>query len=42
MFGVSAAIPGDMGWVFIVIPHKLAIAVRKLAVMTCTGAALPL
>ena len=42
MVGVSATIPGGVGWVFIATPHKLAIAVQKLAVMTCTGAALPL
>ena len=42
MFGASAATPGDVGWVFIATPQKLAIAVPKLAIMTCTGAALPL
>ena len=42
MFGASAAKPGDVGWVFIATPHKLAIAVQKLSVMTYTGAALPL
>ena len=39
---MAAAAPGGVGWVFIATPHKLAIAVQKLAVMTCTGAALPL
>ena len=34
MVGASAAIPGGVGWVFIATPHKLAIAVQKLAVMT--------
>ena len=42
MVGASAATPGGVGWVFIATPHKLAVAVQKLAVMTCTGAALPL
>ena len=41
MFGASAAKPGDVGWVFIATPQKLAIAVPKLAIMTCTGAAPP-
>ena len=40
MVGASAATPGGVGWVFIATPHKLAIAVQKLAVMTCTGEAL--
>ena len=40
MFGTSVASPGGVGWVFIAIPHKLAVAVQKLAIMTCTGAAL--
>ena len=42
MVGASAATPGGVGWVFIATPHKLAIVVQKLAVMTYTGAALPL
>jgi len=42
MFGASAASPGGVGWVFTPTPNKLAVAVQKLAVMTCTGAALPL
>jgi hypothetical protein len=37
-----AASPGGVGWVYIATPHKLAVAVQKLVVMTCTGAALPL
>ena len=41
MVGASAATPEGVGWVFIATPHKLAIVVQKLAVMTCTGAALP-
>ena len=41
MVGASAATPGGVGWVFIATPHKLAIAVQKLAIMTCTGASLP-
>ena len=41
MVGVSAATPGGVGWVFIATPHKLAVAVQKLAVMTCIGVALP-
>ena len=41
MFGASAATPGDVGWVFIATPQKLAIAVQKVAIMTCTAAALP-
>ena len=40
MVGASAAIPGGVGWVFIATPHKLVIAVQKLAIMTCTSAAL--
>ena len=40
MVGASAATPGDVGWAFIATPHKLAVAVQKLAIMTCTGAAL--
>jgi len=40
MVRASAATPGGVGWVFIATPHKLAIVVQKLAVMTCTGAAL--
>ena len=42
MVRASAATPGGVGWVFIATPQKLAIAVPKLAIMTCTGAALPL
>jgi hypothetical protein len=42
MFRASTVSPGGVGWVFIAIPHKLAIVVQKLAVMTCIGAALPL
>ena len=38
---MSAASPGGVGWVFIPTPNKLAVAVKKLAVMTCIGAALP-
>ena len=41
MVGASAATPEGVGWVFIATPHKLAIVVQKLAVMTYTGAALP-
>ena len=41
MVGASAATPGGVGWVFIATPYKLDVAVQKLAVMTCTGAALP-
>ena len=40
MFLMSAASPGGMGWVFIATPHKLAVAIKKLAVMTYTGVAL--
>ena len=40
MFGASAASPGDVGWVHIDPILKLAVAVQKLAVMTCTGVAL--
>jgi hypothetical protein len=32
---MSAASPGDVGWVYIATP-------QKLAVVTCTGVALPL
>ena len=39
--GALAATPRGMGWVFIATPHKLAIVVQKLAIMTCTGAAPP-
>jgi hypothetical protein len=39
MFGASAATPGGVGWVFIATLHKLAVAVRKLAVMTYIGVA---
>ena len=39
--GASAATPGGVGWVFVATPHKLAVAVQKLAIMTCTDAALP-
>ena len=42
MVRASAATPGGVGWVFITTPHKLTIAVQKLAVMSCTGVALPL
>ena len=42
MFTTLAVSPGGVGWVFIATPHKLAIAVQILAIMTCTGAALPL
>ena len=42
MVGASAATPGGVGWVFVATPHKLAIIVQKLAIMTYTGAALPL
>ena len=35
-----AASSGGVGWVFIATPHKLAVAVQKPAVMTCTDAAL--
>jgi hypothetical protein len=35
-----AASPGGVGWVYVATPHKLAIAVQKLAVMSCTGAPL--
>ena len=41
MVRASTATSGGVGWVFIATPHKLAVAVQKLAVMTCTGAALP-
>ena len=41
MVGASTTTPGDVGWVFIATPHKLAITLQKLALMTCTGAALP-
>ena len=40
MVRASAATPGGVGWVFIATPHKLAIIVKKLAIMTYTGAAL--
>ena len=40
MFGASAASPEGVGWVFTPTPNKLAVAVQKLAVMTCTGEAL--
>ena len=40
MVGASAATPGGVGWVFIATPHKLAVTVQKLAVMTYTGVAL--
>ena len=40
MVGASAATPGGVGCVFLATPHKLAIVVQKLAVMTCTGEAL--
>jgi hypothetical protein len=36
------ASPGGVGRVYIDPIPKLAVAVQKLAVMTCTGAALPL
>jgi hypothetical protein len=36
----TAASLGGVGWVYVATPHKLAIAVQKLAVMSCTGAAL--
>ena len=42
MVGASAATPGGVGWVFIATPHKLAIVVQKLAIMTSIGTALPL
>ena len=42
MVGASAATPGGVGWVFIATPHKLVVAVKKLVVMTCRSAALPL
>ena len=41
MVGASAATPGGVGWVFIATPHKLAIIVQKLAVITYIDAALP-
>jgi len=37
-----AASPGGVGWVYIDLIPKLAVVGKKLAVMTCTGAALPL
>ena len=40
MVGASAATLGGVGWVFIATPHKLPIIVKKLAIMTYTGAAL--
>ena len=40
MVRASAATPGGVGWVFIATPHKLAIVVQKLAVITYTGATL--
>jgi hypothetical protein len=40
IFGALAVSPGGVGWVFIATPYKLAVAVQKLAIMTCTGAAL--
>ena len=38
MVGALAATPEDVRWVFIANPHKLTVAVQKLAI---TGAALP-
>jgi hypothetical protein len=40
MFRTSAASPGVVGWIYIDPIPKLVITVQKLAVMTCTGAAL--
>ena len=37
---MSATTPESVGWVFIATPHKLAVAIKKIAVMTYTGAAL--
>ena len=40
MVGVSATIPGGVGWVFIATPYKLVVVVQKQTIMTCTGVAL--
>ena len=37
---MSPATSGGVGWVFIATPHKLTVAVLKLAIMTYTGTAL--
>jgi len=41
MVGASAASPEGVRWVYIDPMPKLVVAVQKLAVMTCTGVALP-